>query len=309
MRWTFQAQLRVHGKACQNRGATMTDLLLLCRRPRGYTARRLVESARALGHSARAIPPGSLDVTLGARATLRRKGTPLAIPAALHVRCGPADLPHALTLGESLVGRGARVMNRLDVLASLQSPLGALARLVPCGIPVLPSVTLHAARDVDRAIFAVGGLPVVLRSSAPGRDGASVVGRTRAGTRAAAQVLLQWQHGVVMQRAVNPVLRSVVIMGGCVATVQQLPHVVKVKVPAAVTSLAERTAGMLGLDVAGVDVALCDDGPCVLSVSPAPALEAIEALCDVDAAMAMARAWAAIAGLSSARALDVGGAL
>jgi len=234
----------------------MTDLLLLSRRPGGYTARRLLESARALGFRARAVAPQSLQVGLGTGVEVRRRGVKLGTPQALTLRCGVGDLAHALTVAEALQGLGARSLNRLEVLAALRAPLWALTRLAAAGIPVLPAVTLGPARSLDRAIYDVGGLPVTLQSSAPGKDLGTVVGRTRAGTRAAAQVLLQWNHGVTLQRAAACSYRVIVVNGACVAALQQAPQLAVARIPAGVTALAERAAALLALDVAGVDVAM-----------------------------------------------------
>ncbi|MEW5852440.1 MAG: hypothetical protein AB2A00_26875 [Myxococcota bacterium] len=271
-------------------------LLLLTRRPTGYTARRLREAADGLGHRILALDPAGLGAHLGAgRPTLVRGNRPVPAVDGAHLRPGGRTAEHGLLLLRVLETAGVPCLNSTVALGQLRPRTLALAQLGLSRIPVLRGATVRRGRELEDAVAAAGGLPVVLHAES--RDGriSRVGASSLAAARAALSVLLGVEQTVMVQAGAPRMTRVLVVGGRARGAVTRLAtgrmrYVAEVGPE---TQLAARAARALGLDVAGVDVAALREGPAVASVTASPALEALEALGGVDLATPMVRAWAA----------------
>tara|TARA_B100001248_G_scaffold228883_1_gene188009 strand:- start:280 stop:1095 length:816 start_codon:yes stop_codon:yes gene_type:complete len=159
-------------------------------------------------------------------------------------------------------------------------------------------------QDIERAIEAVGGLPVVVKVT-QGTQGQGVFLRhTLHETRNLVQGLLVTGKAVLIQQYISEShgkdIRALVVGGKVVACMRRKARgrefrsnyhlngtVEKVEITDEYSEVACRAARVLGLNVAGVDLLEGNDGPLVLEVNSSPGLEGIEKASGVNVAGAI----------------------
>ena len=200
-------------------------------------------------------------------------------------------------------GRTAPWINGPDALLATHHKPTALARLVACGVPV-PETQIVERDDPDEPLDLPGGRFVVKpptglagRGVVVGLDLQTATARARAYAELCGAALVQRLRGDGIDH------RVLLVDGEPVASMRRTPgsgdargstlygaHATAWCPDDETVALARRAASALGLDIAGVDLLLDDDGPCVLEVNACPGLTAIEAATGADVAGAIAAA-------------------
>ena len=171
-------------------------------------------------------------------------------------------------------------------------------------IPTPRTAYVRDMQDIERAIEAVGGLPVVVKVT-QGTQGQGVFLRhTLHETRNLVQGLLVTGKAVLIQPYISEShgkdIRALVVGGKVVACMRRKARgrefrsnyhlngtVEKVEITDEYSEVACRAARVLGLNVAGVDLLEGNDGPLVLEVNSSPGLEGIEKASGVKVAGAI----------------------
>ena len=171
-------------------------------------------------------------------------------------------------------------------------------------IPTPRTAYVRDMQDIERAIEAVGGLPVVVKVT-QGTQGQGVFLRhTLHETRNLVQGLLVTGKAVLIQQYISEShgkdIRALVVGGKVVACMRRKARgrefrsnyhlngtVEKVEITDEYSEVACRAARVLGLNVAGVDLLEGNDGPLVLEVNSSPGLEGIEKASGVNVAGAI----------------------
>ena len=171
-------------------------------------------------------------------------------------------------------------------------------------IPTPRTAYVRDMQDIERAIEAVGGLPVVVKVT-QGTQGQGVFLRhTLHETRNLVQGLLVTGKAVLIQQYISEShgkdIRALVVGGKVVACMRRKARgrefrsnyhlngtVEKVEITDEYSEVACRAARVLGLNVAGVDLLEGNNGPLVLEVNSSPGLEGIEKASGVNVAGAI----------------------
>tara|TARA_B100000282_G_scaffold114061_1_gene80990 strand:+ start:1855 stop:2961 length:1107 start_codon:yes stop_codon:yes gene_type:complete len=218
-------------------------------------------------------------------------------------------------IGHSITKHGVAVLRHLEQLdvwtantsqGILQSrdKLHSSQILARNRIPTPRTAYVRDMKDIERAIDAVGGLPVVVKVT-QGTQGQGVFLRhTLRETGNLVQGLLVTGKAVLIQEYIaeshGKDIRALVVGGKVVACMRRKARgrefrsnyhlngtVEKVEISDEYAEVACRAARVLGLNVAGVDLLEGNDGPLVLEVNSSPGLEGIEKASGVNVAGAI----------------------
>lgn len=280
------------------------QVVILSRGEGIHTTRRLVEATRQLGHRARVVDPGEVQLGLlgsGPKLFLRDKPLPkcdVVIP-----RIAQSISTYAMAVVNQFEIGGAAVLNSAVAIAQSRNKMRLMQLLAQHDLPVPPTIVGRGALELKRMVDAVGGLPVAIRIvGGPDRYGI-IVCETAQSMEAALETVLSMGHNIIVQRYVEPGagrdLRALVVGGAVVAAVRRRPRagrvrhslstgaqITKARLTAAQRALAVNVARVVGLDVCAVDMLETKgDGTRVFEVHASPGLRELEEASGEDLAL------------------------
>ncbi|MFU8806011.1 MAG: ATP-grasp domain-containing protein, partial [Bradymonadaceae bacterium] len=184
-------------------------------------------------------------------------------------------------------------LNSSDAITLSRDKLRALQHLAAHGVPVPETIALHDASEIDAALKRVGGTPVILKLL-KGTQGIGVIkAESVEQTRSTLETLWSLGESVLIQRYVAESsgrdVRAFVVGSEVVAAMYRTAqegefrsnlHRGGTSEPARLNAreqeVALHAASSLGLELAGVDMLLANEGPLVIEVNSSPGLEGIE---------------------------------
>jgi len=280
-------------------------LALLSRAPRAYSTRRLREAAEARGHTVNVLDTlnFSIEVETGAPHLLY-KSKPLSHYDAIIPRIG-ASITY---FGTAVV----RQFEQLDVytpssangIANSRDKLRALQILSRHDIGLPHTAFVRRKQDVLPAIERVGGAPVIIKLL----EGTQGVGVILADSVKVAEAIIETlqstKQNVLIQKFVGESagtdIRAFVVGDRVVASMRRTAQggdfrsnvhrgglAQAVDLDERYVETAIRSAQIMGLKVAGVDMLEGKDGPQVMEVNSSPGLEGIESSTKLDVAGAI----------------------
>jgi ribosomal protein S6--L-glutamate ligase len=277
-------------------------IALLSRNRKLYSSRRIIEAAEARGHEVVVIDVLRAYMNVNSRKpSIHYKGATVegvdaVIPriGASVTAYGTAVLRQFEMMGVVSINESVAIMRSRDKLRSLQ-----LLSRKGIGMPL----TGYASKpdDIKDAIKMVGGAPVVIKLL----QGTQGIGVVLAETQKAAESVIEGFMGVkadiliqeFIPEAGGSDIRCFVIDGKVVAAMKRQGAEGEfrsnlhrggssslVKITPEERSTAVRAAGIMGLNVAGVDLLRSNHGPVVMEVNSSPGLEGIEGATGKDIA-------------------------
>lgn len=273
---------------------------------RDPSSRSLLRACARLG-SAQALAPASIRVEVGeATRLLFGDERPEDFDVLLLLRgLGPGGDSEVQLLAYRLLEEGGTlVLNSLDSLLSAQDKLRTSAVLAKAGIPTPPAITIQRASDLSAAFERLGSPLIVKPQWGSLGEGVELLGGDSAG-RARAEELLQRSGSLYLQRYVEHGGRDLrlFVVGNEVeaAMERRAPEgevrtnwqvggsAVEIEVEDRLSKIAIGAAEALGLDWAGIDLALGPEGPTVIEVNGSPGWEGIALTTKKDMGEAIAR--------------------
>ncbi|PKN66345.1 MAG: hypothetical protein CVU57_06660 [Deltaproteobacteria bacterium HGW-Deltaproteobacteria-15] len=285
----------------------MNIWILTVRSHRYHPNRRLLEAAGGLRQKASLIHPGKIHLIvnghrLGMGGRFFKRSPDLLIP-----RLGATIKEYGLTAIRHFQLMGAAMMNRFEPILLASNKFLSLQTLAAAGIPVPETSYASNPSNFETALSGMGGFPIVIKI-ASSRQGSGVF---LFDTLEKAGPILEDQlnkgHGLLMQRYIPPEGRAdfrVLVGGGEILGAMSLKpkkgefrsnihlgaSAQAVACSEEMASLALRSAGALGLDIAGVD--LVQDKHKVLrvmEVNSTPGFKGLEKCTGKDIAGAIIR--------------------
>ena len=280
-------------------------LAILSRNARLYSTRRLVEAARARGHTVRVLDPLRCYMRIAADGfAMHYKGRPL--------KGYDAVIPR---IGTSVSRYGNAVLHQFELMGChTPSPSAAIVRardklrchqlLAAEGIGMPATVFGDNPDDTADLLSMLGPPPHVIKLN-EGTQGAGVMLTEKlSSSRSVVEALRGLYATFLVQEFVAEAqgsdLRCLVVGDRVVAAMRrEAPEgdfranlhrggsAAPAKPSARERALAVRAARVLGLGVAGVDLVHSARGPLVLEVNASPGLEGVEAVSGVDVAGAI----------------------
>lgn len=271
----------------------MVIWILTVRSNRYHPNRRLLEAARLQRQDAFLVHPGRLflgvnsrELIMGGQVRHRRPG--LVLP-----RIGATIKEYGLTAIRHLQLMGIPLMNTFDALLLASNKFLSLQSLAAERIPVLETRYASNWQNFEDSLKSLGGFPIVIKL-ARSRQGSGVF---LLGSLEEARPVLQDQlergQGLLMQRYIPPDRRKdyrLFVVGEKVVGAMSIKpkrgefrsnihlggKAEKIEPGDELSALAIRSAKVLGLDIAGVDVILDELGFCILEVNSSPGFKGLE---------------------------------
>ena len=280
-------------------------LAILSRSPQAYSTRRLREAAQVRGHSVKVLDTLKFSIEV-------EQGSPDLYYGSKHLSHYDAIIPR---IGASITFYGMAVVRQfeqLDVytpnpahgIANSRDKLRSLQILSRHDIGLPPTAFVRRKQDVLPAIERIGGAPVIIKLL----EGTQGVGVILADSVKIAEAIIETlqstKQNVLIQKFVGESsgkdIRVFVVGDRVVAAMRRTAQggdfrsnvhrgglAEPVDLDPVYRDTAVRSAQILGLKVAGVDMLEGNDGPRVMEVNSSPGLEGIEGATKLDVAGAI----------------------
>lgn len=277
-------------------------LAILSRNPNLYSTRRLVEAGIARGHEVFVVDPLRCYMTIASqRPTIHYKGEELKGFDAIIPRIGAS-----VTFFGTAVVRQFEMMNVYSINESVaisrsRDKLRSLQLLARKGIGLPVTGFANSTRYTEDLITLAGGAPLVIKLL----EGTQGIGVVLAETKKAASSVIEAFRGlkenILVQEFIKEAdgadLRCFVIGDKVVAAMKRQGkegefrsnlhrggNATIARLTPEERSTAIRSAKIMGLNVAGVDLLRSNHGPVVMEVNSSPGLEGIESATEKDVA-------------------------
>ena len=277
-------------------------LAVLSRNSKLYSTQRLVEAARARGHSVRVLDPLRCYIKIAPDGfDMHYKGRVLTDYDAVLPRIGASITRYGTAVLRQFEMMSVYTPNGSDAILRARDKLRCHQLLAKQGIGLPTTVFGDNPDDTNDLLAMLGKPPHVIKLN-EGTQGAGVILTERlSSSRSVIEALRGLYATFLVQEFIaesnGTDVRCFVVGGKVVAAMRRKARAgefrsnlhrggtaTKVALSAAETDTAIRAAKVMGLNVAGVDLLRSKRGPLVLEVNSSPGLEGIESTTGVDVA-------------------------
>lgn len=280
-------------------------LAILSRAPRAYSTQRLRTAALDRGHEVKVLNTLRFGIDLsGDQPDLQFRGKQLSDYDAILPRIGNSITYFGTAVVRQFEQMDVYTPNTAYGISNSRDKLRASQILSKHGIAMPATTFVRDRADVIPAIERVGGAPVVIKLL----EGTQGIGVILAPDIKVAEAIIETlqstRQNVLIQRFVSESkgrdIRALVVGDHVVAAMRRVAKgdefrsnvhrggsVEAVALDPAFEEAAVRSAQIMGLRVAGVDMLEGNAGPLVMEVNSSPGLEGIEAATKLDVAGAI----------------------
>lgn len=277
------------------------NVFVISRNPELYSTRRLVEAGEKRGHQFFVRDPLKFTVHVSSKPALYYHSRKIAIPDAIVPRIGASITYFGLSVVRQFEHLKVFSLNDSQGIACSRDKLRALQVLNYHEIPHPQTAVVRRKSEILNAIEEIGGAPVVIKLI-EGTQGVGVILAEDLRTAQTIMELLQFaKQNVLVQKFVQEArgqdIRAFVVGDKVVAAMRRIAtkgdfrsnvhrggRTEAIDLPASYAGMAIKSARLVGLQVAGVDLIESENGPMVLEVNSSPGLEGIERSTGVDVA-------------------------
>ncbi len=280
-------------------------LAILSRAPRAYSTQRLRAAAEQRGHTVRVLNTLRFAIDLsGDDPDLQFRGRPLSDYDAILPRIGASITYFGTAVVRQFEQMDVYTPNTANGISNARDKLRATQILSRHNIGMPATAFVRNRADVRPAIERVGGAPVVIKLL-EGTQGIGVILAPEVKVaEAIIETLQSTNQNVLIQRFVAESkgrdIRALVVGDRVVAAMRRRANgdefrsnvhrggsVEAVTLSPEYEQVAVRSAQIMGLRVAGVDMLEGADGPLVMEVNSSPGLQGIETATQLDVAGAI----------------------
>jgi ribosomal protein S6--L-glutamate ligase len=268
-----------------------------------YSHKRLKEEAEKRGHKLRIINLAKcfVNITNETPAIYDYSGKIIKDLDAVIPRIEPAITFFGTAILRQFEMLGVYSLNNSLAVLRARDKLRSLQILAKNGIPMPSTGLAHSPTSTDSIIKSLGGAPLIVKL-VEGTEGEGVVlAETNSAAKSVISVFKQLNANVIVQEFIKESsgrdIRCFVIGNKVVASMERVAKegeyranfhlgadVRDVKITAIERAMAIKTAKVMGMDVAGIDILRSNRGPLVLEVNSSPGLEGIERATKVNVA-------------------------
>ncbi|QTV79723.1 RimK family alpha-L-glutamate ligase [Microbacterium sp. NIBRBAC000506063] len=280
-------------------------LAVLSRAPQSYSTQRLRAAALQRGHRVKVLNTLRFAIDLTAdEPDLHYRGRQLSDYDAILPRIGSSITYFGTAVVRQFEQMDVYTPNTANGISSARDKLRANQILSRHNIAMPPTAFVRNRADVRPAIERVGGAPVVIKLL----EGTQGIGVILAPQVKVAEAIIETLHStnqnVLIQKFIAESrgrdIRALVVGDRVVAAMRRVAAgdefrsnvhrggtVEPVELDPVYEQTAVRSAQIMGLRVAGVDMLEGEDGPLVMEVNSSPGLQGIETATKLDAAGAI----------------------
>lgn len=280
-------------------------IAVLSRAPQAYSTQRLKAAALQRGHDVKVLNTLRFAIDLTAdEPDLHYRGRQLSEYDAILPRIGNSITYFGTAVVRQFEQMDVYTPNTANGISTARDKLRANQVLSRHGIAMPPTAFVRNRADVRPAIERVGGAPVVIKLL----EGTQGIGVILAPQVKVAEAIIETLHStnqnVLIQKFIAESrgrdIRALVVGDRVVAAMRRVAAgdefrsnvhrggtVEPVELDREYERVAVRSAQIMGLRVAGVDMLEGDDGPLVMEVNSSPGLQGIEMATNLDVAGAI----------------------
>ncbi len=267
-----------------------------------YSTSRLIETAQKLGHRMSVIDPLKCQLLLE-KENYRILYDHSAIPAIdlVLTRIGASITDYGIAVVNQFDMMGIPVLNDAASIARSRDKFRSLQLLNKHNIAIPRTVMLKSPENLSEALDLVGGPPVILKL-VQGTQGVGVIlAESREAVESTLDTLWRLGQNIIIQEFIKESrgedIRAFVVGGEVVAAMRRKARVgefrsnihrggsaAAVRLSSEYQNAAIKSAEVLGLKIAGVDMLRSKDGPKVMEVNSSPGFEGLENVTGVDVA-------------------------
>jgi len=267
---------------------------ILSRKPALYSTKRLLDSGAERGHEMHVIDPLLCYMDIAShKPSIHYRGAPLEGFDAIIPRIGASITFYGTAVVRQFEMMGVYCVNESVAITRSRDKLRALQLLARKGIGLPVTGFAHSTKFTDDIIRLAGGAPLVIKLL----EGTQGIGVVLAETQKAAESVIDAFRGlkanILVQEFIKESggsdIRSLVIGDRVVASMMRKGKegdfrsnlhrggsAMPVKLTPEERSTAVRSAGIMGLNVAGVDMLRSNHGALVIEINSSPGLRGIE---------------------------------
>jgi ribosomal protein S6--L-glutamate ligase len=277
-------------------------IVVLSTNPKLYSTRRLVETGQERGHQVKVLNHRRCYMNITTmRPSIHYKGEAVSGVVAIIPRIGASVSFYGAAVVRQFEMMGVYSVNESVAITRSRDKLRALQLLSRKGIGLPVTGFANSPDDTEDLLGFVGGAPVVIKLL----EGTQGVGVVLGETRKAAESVIEAFRGLnanfmvqeFIKEAGGSDIRCFVIGDKVVAAMKRTGkegdfrsnlhrggNAQVVRITPEERSTAVRSARIMGLNVAGVDLLRSNHGPVVMEVNSSPGLEGIEKATGKDVA-------------------------
>ncbi|MGO4535225.1 30S ribosomal protein S6--L-glutamate ligase [Leifsonia sp. 2MCAF36] len=280
-------------------------LAILSRAPHAYSTQRLRSAAENRGHTVKVLNTLRFAIDLsGEEPDLQYRGRLLSDYDAILPRIGNSITYYGTAVVRQFEQMDVYTPNTANGITNSRDKLRATQILSRHNIGMPRTAFVNSRADVQMAIERVGGAPVVIKLL----EGTQGIGVILAPEAKIAEAIIETLHSTKQNVLIQSFIaesrgrdiRALVVGDRVVAAMRRVASgdefrsnvhrggtVEKVTLTPEFEEAAVRSAQIMGLRVAGVDMLEGKDGPLVMEVNSSPGLEGIERATGLDVAGAI----------------------
>jgi ribosomal protein S6--L-glutamate ligase len=280
-------------------------IVILSRNAQLYSTEHLAEAARMRGHEVLVVDPLQCYMNISSHSpSIHYRGEALTGIDAIVPRIGASITFYGTAVVRQFEMMGVYSVNESVAITRSRDKLRSLQLLARKGIGLPVTGFAHSTKYTGDLIAMVGGTPVVVKLL----EGTQGIGVVLAETDSAAESVIEAFRGmnanILVQEFIHEAkgsdIRCFVVGERVVASMKRTSRdgdfranlhrgavAEQVRITPEERSAAVRSARVMGLNVAGVDLLRTKHGPVVIEVNSSPGLEGIERATDLDIAAAI----------------------
>lgn len=275
---------------------------MLARNAGLYSHKRLVAAATRRGHLIDVVNTLHVHMNITSlKPTLHYGGRTLPLYDAVIPRIGASITGYGLAVLRQFEMQGVYPLNESVAIGRSRDKLRALQLLARAGVGLPVTAFAHGPRKAVEVIREVGGAPVVIKLLEGTQGMGVILAETEASAKSiieafsAANVAIMVQEFIkeaggsdvrafVVGRRVVAAMKRTGTKGDFRSNLHRGGRAEAVDLSPEETETALKSAEVLGLNVAGVDLLRSRSGPVVMEVNSSPGLEGIETATGADIA-------------------------
>ncbi|MGF1527430.1 MAG: 30S ribosomal protein S6--L-glutamate ligase [Candidatus Competibacterales bacterium] len=277
-------------------------IAILSRGPKLYSTRRLVEAAAARGHQTQVINPLRCYMNITAnRPEIHYRGQVLEGFDAVIPRIGASITFYGTAVLRQFEIMGVFCLNESVAISRSRDKLRSMQLLARKGIGLPVTGFASSPDDTEDLIKLVGGPPLVIKLLEGTKRKGVVLAETQKASESVIDAFRKLDAHFVVQEFIKEArgsdIRCFVVGDKVVAAMLRQGRegefrsnlhkggsATLVKITPEERSVAVRSARIMGLNVAGVDILRSNHGPLIMEVNSSPGLEGIETVTGKDVA-------------------------
>lgn len=277
-------------------------IAILSRKRSLYSTRRLIEEAKIRNFETKVWDPLKCDIIVGkVNHFLYYNKKKVAKVDAVIPRIGSSITHYGLTVLRRFIDLGIPSVAHPDSIAKARDKFHSLQILSQSGVLVPPTIMVRNPANISKAIDRVGGVPVIIKLIRGTQGVGVIILETKQSAESTVEALWRMGRHMLIQKYIieskGVDVRVIIVDGEVVAGYKRIARYGEfrsnihrgaigepVKLSTIQKEIARKSASVLNLAVAGVDLLESVQGTMVLEVNASPGLEGIEKATGVNVA-------------------------